>query len=224
YRGADRGRGRALMAETSWLVGDVGATNARFGLVSPDGELLHSSSFAITDFATIGAAAAAYLAQRGALPAPPIGALAVAGAVGGDQVRMTNHPWSFSIAALRAELGFERLEVINDFTAVALALPRLTPGDRGERPVVPPGDGDVLRDARHGRRQSGAALGVAGRRLHRRRHRAAARVALCRKRVPRTLRGQGPAAALSGGDPHLRRDPQAARLSRLHGGARRGRD
>ena len=51
-----------------WLVGDVGATNARFGLVSPDGELLHSSSFAVTDFVTIGAAVSAYLAQRGSLP------------------------------------------------------------------------------------------------------------------------------------------------------------
>ena len=45
------------MVDTTWLVGDVGATNARFGLVSPDGALLHSSSFAITDFATLGAAA-----------------------------------------------------------------------------------------------------------------------------------------------------------------------
>jgi glucokinase len=58
------------MADTAWLVGDVGATNARFGLVGPDGELLHSSSFAITDFATIGAAVTAYLAQRGSLPMP----------------------------------------------------------------------------------------------------------------------------------------------------------
>ena len=43
---------------------------------------------------------------------------------------MTNHPWRFSIAALKARFGFERLEVINDFTALALALPRLGPDDR----------------------------------------------------------------------------------------------
>ena len=88
------------MADQTWLVGDIGATNARFGLVSPQGELLHSSSFAISDFPTIGAAATAYLAQRGPLPTPRAGALAVAGPVGGDQVRMTNHPWRFSVSAL----------------------------------------------------------------------------------------------------------------------------
>ena len=117
-------------SDTVWLVGDVGATNARFGLVSPDGAILHSTTFADSDFATIGEAIRAYLAQSAAPIAPRIGCLAIAAPATGDEIRMTNHPWSFSSAALRAELGFERLEVINDFTAVALALPRLTPADR----------------------------------------------------------------------------------------------
>ena len=72
----------------------------------------------------------AYLEQRGDLPMPRIGALAIAAAITGDRIRMTNHPWSFSVAALRDRLGFERLIAINDFTAVALALPLLSPGDR----------------------------------------------------------------------------------------------
>jgi glucokinase len=38
---------------------------------------------------------------------------------------MTNHAWAFSIEALRLALGLERLVFINDFTALALALPRL---------------------------------------------------------------------------------------------------
>ena len=53
-----------------------------------------------------------------------------ASAITGDHVAMTNHPWSFSIAALKAQFGFDRLEVINDFTALALALPDLGPDDR----------------------------------------------------------------------------------------------
>ena len=117
-------------SDTVWLAGDVGATNARFGLVSPDGAILHSSTFPDADFATIGDAIRAYLAQPGSWGAPRMGCIAIAAPVAGDEIRMTNHPWSFSVAALRAELGFERLEVINDFTAVALALPRLTPADR----------------------------------------------------------------------------------------------
>src|SRR5882757_1383171 len=123
-------------SDTVWLVGDVGATNARFGLVSPDGAILHSSTSADSDFATIGDAIRSYLAQFAASATPRSGCLAIAAPATGDEIRMTNHPWSFSIAALRAELGFERLEVINDFTAVALALPRLGPADR-----MPVGDG-----------------------------------------------------------------------------------
>jgi len=107
----------------TWLVGDVGATNARFGLVSPDGAVLHSNTFACSDFPEIGDALEAYLAMRGNLAKPRLGALAIAALITGDQIRMTNHPWSFSVAALRDRLGLERLVTINDFTAVALALP-----------------------------------------------------------------------------------------------------
>ena len=112
------------------LVGDIGATNARFGLVSPQGEILHSRVFACADFAAIGDAIETYLAERGDWPMPRAGALAIAAAVDGDRISMTNHPWSFSIAGLRDQLHFARLVVINDFTAVALALPRLGPVDR----------------------------------------------------------------------------------------------
>jgi glucokinase len=116
--------------ESPWLAGDVGATNARFGLITAAGDILDSATFACADFAQIGEAIRAYFAQRGDRPKPRSGALAIAAAIGGDLVRMTNHPWSFSVAALRDELGFERLIAINDFTAVALALPRLLAADR----------------------------------------------------------------------------------------------
>jgi glucokinase len=124
------GSERAAAVETTWLVGDVGATNARFGLVSPDGAILHSSTFAGADFTDIGDAVEAYLTQHGSLPMPRVGAVAIAAAITGDQIRMTNHPWSFSVAALRDRLGFDKLIAINDFTAVALALPRLSANDR----------------------------------------------------------------------------------------------
>src|SRR5712691_2726328 len=106
---------------TIWLVGDVGATNARFGLVSPDGAVLHSNTFACGDFPEIGDAIEAYLAMRGNHAMPRRGALAIAALITGDQIRMTNHPWSFSVKALRDRLGLEQLVTINDFTAVAPA-------------------------------------------------------------------------------------------------------
>src|SRR5713101_9979387 len=142
---------------TTWLVGDVGATNARFGLVAPDGAVLHSSNFACADFAEIGDALDAYLAMRGNLAMPRLGALAIAALITGDQIRMTNHPWSFSIAALRGRFGLERLVAINDFTAVALALPRLTAGDR-----MAVGGGAPVEGRPIGVLGPGSGLGVSG--------------------------------------------------------------
>jgi glucokinase len=73
-------------------------------------------------------AIAAYLADE--LPLTDVrrleaAALAIAGPVTGDRVALTNHPWSFSIEQLREHLAIERLDVVNDFAAVAAAMPHL---------------------------------------------------------------------------------------------------
>jgi glucokinase len=142
---------------TTWLVGDIGGTNARFGLVSPDGELLHSRVLADADYPGIGEAIEAYLAERGGLPRPRRGAIAIASAIAGDEVRMTNHPWTFSIACLQKRLRFQRLEVINDFTAQALALPRLRDEDK-----VAVGGGKAETGYPIGVLGPGSGLGVSG--------------------------------------------------------------
>jgi glucokinase len=61
---------------------------------------------------------------------PKIGAVAVAGPVTGDYLSFTNHPWSFSISGLAHEVGLDHLDVINEFVAVALAIPRIGPDSR----------------------------------------------------------------------------------------------
>ena len=45
---------------------------------------------------------------------------------------MTNHTWAFSIAAMQQSLGLDHLEVINDFTAVSMAIPVLSEQDQQE--------------------------------------------------------------------------------------------
>lgn len=142
---------------TTWLVGDVGGTNARFGLVSRDGMLLHSRVLADADYPGIAEAIDAYLADRDGLPRPRRGAIAIASPVAGDMVRMTNHPWTFSILELRERLGFRRLIVINDFTAQALALPHLKEGDKT---VV--GEGEAQPAYPIGVLGPGSGLGVSG--------------------------------------------------------------
>jgi glucokinase len=147
----------AATPATTWLVGDIGATHARFGLVSPDGKLLHSRTLADEDYPAIDDAIAAFLAERGALPMPHQGAIAVASPITGDRVAMTNHPWNFSVVALKDRFGFDRLEVINDFTALALALPRLAPEDR-----LAVGGGIAVAGAPIGVLGPGSGLGVSG--------------------------------------------------------------
>jgi glucokinase len=60
---------------------------------------------------------------------PRCGAIGIANPVTGDRVQMTNHDWSFSISEVKETLGLDRFVVINDFTALALALPALTEAD-----------------------------------------------------------------------------------------------
>ncbi len=117
-------------APAPWLVADIGATNARFGLMSRERRLLYTQTYPCAEYRAIEDALNVYLGGRGALPMPRQGAIAIASAIVGDRVAMTNHPWSFSISALKARFGLDRLEVVNDFTAAALALPYLGPEDR----------------------------------------------------------------------------------------------
>jgi glucokinase len=147
----------AATEATTWLVGDIGATHARFGLVSPAGKLLHSRTLPDEEYPTLEDAIAAFLAERGALPMPRQGAIAIASPIAGDRVEMTNHPWSFSIRETGRRFGFDRLEVINDFTALALALPHLQPGDRQAV-----GGGAAMADTPIGVLGPGSGLGVSG--------------------------------------------------------------
>ena len=114
-----------------WLLADIGGTNARFGwLASGSAEVTQVATLNAADHAGPAEAARAYL--RGleqtlgaAYRAPRAGALAVATAVGGDHIALTNSGWEFSRLATRKGLGLDELLVLNDFEALALALPRL---------------------------------------------------------------------------------------------------
>jgi glucokinase len=111
------------------LLGDIGGTNARFAWQAGHGAPLQDVlALATADHASVGHAIAHYLASTGR-SAPPWCAIGIANPITGDRVQMTNSHWSFSLSALQAELGFERLRVINDFTALALALPDLQPSE-----------------------------------------------------------------------------------------------
>lgn len=123
--------GRVVSQATGFprLLGDVGGTNARWAWQAAPGQpLSHVSTLAAKEHASIGDCIEAYLKQQ-ALPRPRDVAFGIATAVSGDLVSMTNHPWSFSIDALRTRLGATRVRVLNDFEALAHAVPVLSAGD-----------------------------------------------------------------------------------------------
>lgn len=111
------------------LIGDIGATNTRLALVE-HGVIARARLFATDDFASLAEAIDAYLAAEKPPQRLARAVLAVAAPITGDQVTLTNHPWMFSIAALRKRFGLAELRVINDFAANAIAVPHLTQADR----------------------------------------------------------------------------------------------
>lgn len=139
------------------LVGDIGGTNARFALLDgPDGELRSIRTLACADFPGLAEAIEHYLsATVGATPR--YCALGIAAPLDGDLVSMTNHDWTFSAGALRERFRFALLHLVNDFTALATALPALANDDLRQT-----GGGTPL--ARHaiGLLGAGTGLGVSG--------------------------------------------------------------
>ncbi len=107
------------------LLGDIGGTHARFAWMdAPGAPLSHVRTYRCAEHPSLRDAIQHYLADRNAAR-PAACALGIANPVTGDEVRMTNHHWAFSITALQEQLALQRLEVINDFTALALSLPSL---------------------------------------------------------------------------------------------------
>jgi len=128
------------------LVGDIGGTNARFALVEfdgPDPRLIEPTAYKGEDYATAEDAIEHYL-QKVGVRHPDQAVVAVAGPIEHGSVHMTNLDWRISEDSLRRAGGFRSATLINDFTAQALAAPRLSPKDlRQIGPLPTAGEGDL---------------------------------------------------------------------------------
>ncbi|WP_020651589.1 glucokinase [Massilia niastensis] len=142
------------------LLADIGGTNARFALEFGPGRIELIDVLSCNDYPTLADAVRAYLATPAVAAAAPgairHAAIAIANPVVGDHVRMTNHHWEFSIEAMRQACGFDTLLVVNDFSALARALPHLG----GQKRQV--GGGAPLPDSPLGLLGAGTGLGVSG--------------------------------------------------------------
>ena len=140
-----------------WLVADIGGTNTRCAIAQPGGVIQSVESFRNRDFPGLDRLLASYL---GALPPggrPDEAVIAIAAPIQGDEIRMVNINWTFSITALARTLSLRRITPLNDFAAQAYALPILDAGD-----LTQVGGGAVVDGAPKVVVGPGTGLGTAG--------------------------------------------------------------
>jgi len=148
--------GAGQHADGPRLLADIGGTNARFALETGPGEIGQVQVYPCADYAGVAEVIKKYLKDT-KIGRVNHAAIAIANPVDGDQVSMTNHDWTFSIEATRRALGFDTLLVVNDFTALAMALPGLTDSQR-----VQVGGGARRPNSVIGLLGPGTGLGVSG--------------------------------------------------------------
>ncbi|MEX3933120.1 bifunctional transcriptional regulator/glucokinase [Paraburkholderia phymatum] len=148
--------GAGQHADGPRLLADIGGTNARFALETGPGEITQVLVYPCADYPGVAEVIKRYL-KDSKIGRVNHAAIAIANPVDGDQVSMTNHDWTFSIEATRRQLGFDTLLVVNDFTALAMALPGLTDSQR-----VQVGGGTRRQNSVIGLLGPGTGMGVSG--------------------------------------------------------------
>ncbi|MFO1388749.1 glucokinase [Cellvibrio sp.] len=114
------------------LVADIGGTNARFGLVEqtpntskPNYTASQQITLKCANYPDMGSMIKACCAEF-KIDMPEYACLAIAGPIEHGFAQMTNLGWKFQINELRDQLGMKTLHVINDFAALAYAVPFLS--------------------------------------------------------------------------------------------------
>ena len=110
---------------------DIGGTHARFALAqaAPGGiELGEVVKLHTKDFVSIQTAWEEFARLNGGT-LPAAASIAIAGPVGDELIRFTNNPWTIRPGAIAAQLGLDRITLINDFAAVAHACARAPDSD-----------------------------------------------------------------------------------------------
>ena len=107
------------------LIADIGGTNARFALCDDSLQISDERQLRCSDYPNIEDAIDYYLKAVSATGRIIEASLAIAAPLSGDQISMTNHSWHFSVSGLRQRMNWRRLIVLNDFTALAMAIRHL---------------------------------------------------------------------------------------------------
>jgi glucokinase len=104
---------------------DIGGTHARFALAEAEAGRVTQLGEAITlktaEHASFQTAWEEFGRQCGT-PLPPSAAIAIAGPIGGEVLKLTNNPWVIRPALIGKKLNVDRYSLVNDFEAVGHAV------------------------------------------------------------------------------------------------------
>lgn len=138
------------------LLADIGGTNARF-TVGAQGAIDNVVTYEASAFPGPCAAIERFLSEHGSGARPRSAAIAAAGPVTDGEIVLTNSDWRIRAAELQAAFGFERVVLLHDFAAVALAVPWLAVPD-----LLAIGGGAAVEGEQIAVMGAGTGLGMAG--------------------------------------------------------------
>ena len=140
------------------LIADIGGTNLRLAIAdkSCTKKYKEIETYRCADFASLADVLALYIENKKLNGLVINACLAIACPVDDDLISMINLPWQFSQTELKAKLKLNSLTFINDYTAIAMAIPLLN-----EEQKVKIGGGEMVANKPISVCGPGTGLGVA---------------------------------------------------------------
>ena len=111
------------------LLADIGGTNVRFATLAPDGKIGAVEAWLTALYPDFATAVRTYAEVAGVALPFERAAICAAGPLEGDHIDLTNCAWKISCAEIAAASGAKQPVLVNDFAAVAQALPVLSEDD-----------------------------------------------------------------------------------------------
>jgi len=147
-----------LATNTINLIADIGGTNIRIALADKSCKANYKEieTYRCAEFANLVDILALYIDTKQLNGLVINACLAIACPVDNDLISMTNLPWQFSQTDLKAQLKLNSLTLINDYTAIAMAIPLLN-----DKQKVKIGSGEIVADKPISVCGPGTGLGVA---------------------------------------------------------------
>ena len=140
------------------LIADIGGTNIRLAQADAQSDTKYTDieTYPCVKFSSLIEVISQYIESKNIVDTCINACLAIACPTDNDIISMTNLPWQFSQKALKETLNLNSLTMINDYTAIAMAIPLLNDNQK-----VKIGGGETVNGKPIAVCRPGTGLGVA---------------------------------------------------------------